>query len=119
MHEGTTKLLQTLTNFLSIPQLASVEKLSTHNILEGSDNEVEHEVAELKMTSFKGEAGVRELELGASKSEVGVTQLELGVAQLALDVAQLVLGVVESPFKTNLFFKGRWLASGFLFSSKK
>ena len=75
--------------------------------------------AELKITFFEGESGVMELDRGSSKSEAGVAQMESCVAHLDAGVAQLVLVVAESPFQTNLFFKGRWLASGFVFSSKK
>ena len=71
--------------------LASVEKLSTHNMFLCSDNEVEHEVAELKRTSFEGAAGVIELEPGASESELGVAQMELGIAQLELGATELPL----------------------------
>ena len=107
MHEGTAKLLQTLTNFLSILRLASMENLSTHSMLLGSDDEAEHEVEELKLTSFEGTAGVMELELGAAQMKLSVAQLGLGVAQLGLGVAQLGLCVRQSPLQTNLFFKGR------------
>ena len=74
---------------------------------------------ELKMTSFEGESEVVDLDRGSSKSEVGVAQMESCVTQLEVGAAQLALGVAESPFQTNLFLKGRWLALGFRFSSKK
>ena len=95
MHEGTVKLSQTLTNFLSILLLASMEKLSTHNMLLRSDNDAEYKVVELKLTSFEGTAGVIELGLGGLESELGATQMELGVAQLGVGVTQVALGVSQ------------------------
>ena len=74
---------------------------------------------ELGMISFEGESEVMQFELGFSKSETGVAQMDSCVAHSEVGVAWLVLVVAEPPFQINLFFRGRWLLSGFRFSSKK
>ena len=74
---------------------------------------------EAGMTSFEGESNVMPFDLGFSKSETGVAQMDSCVAHSEVGAAHFPLVVVESPFQTSLFFRGRWLASGFAFSSKK